>query len=295
MSDKLKGVIIKSLVAAVIILIIGGIAYTAIIFLAPQKNIFRMWVDFKDYVFHIEAIGNKTISKNDLDSIDPDKHFINTELGIVINKSHSNWSEYQTTTGPEIQKIFHGESKYELMREQNFKIVELFEKSKVIWIKHGEKISIKFKPGSVVSNESISEETYKKLRLWGLDSMTHYHNLTISVIEKASLENWKEKNIWNLFLSYFSGFEGTIKNLTYEPKTGSILIESSKMLKNVIINDKNVDNCHSENKVAFFESSDNLYLVDITYLNTGGYPIQIWNDLNDYLKSLRIIESIHKP
>jgi hypothetical protein len=219
------------------------------------------------------------------------KKYVHSELGFAIDRPYKGWTEYERKTGPELQIFLHGPKHYELMKKNYPKLINLMDKSDVIWTRRGGKKIIKIKPGSIMDNNKITDEIYNRAKISGIETVGFFNNFSIATFKKESFTNWKKKNIWNLFMAYFQGFEGNIGNLVYEPQNRSILIESLREYRNVIIEDKDIDYCRFENRLAFFESSDKLYLVDISFLDSGIEPKEIiWKELNNYLKSFRIIE-----
>lgn len=281
MATKSKAVIIVVIAALV------AIAIISIVFIAPKSETFKLIVDFKNYKIAVEAIKNKFISESELPYINIEKKYVDTEMGIIVDKPYNDWSDYEKLNGAELQKIIHGEKRYKILKESFPGYMNLVDKADFLWTKHGSKKCIKIILGSIINGVEISDEGLKKLRELGADRFHHLNNFAIAIFDKNSFQGWQEINVWNLFLCFFSGQQGPVQDLYFDPDKGSILISTSFELTNVIIDDNEI-NCRMIKKVAFFEGTKNLYCVDISFLNTGSESLKIWEELNKYLKSFKI-------
>lgn len=222
-----------------------------------------------------------SISRQQAAALDPESYFVDLDHGLAIHRPLTGWSELEELTVAE-----------QLTEAGAITLTPQVSEQPVYRIRYGEPIEIQSDRQTLVNGQSVPEHRLDALeQLYGPPPWTqpYYSQVVVNVFEKSVIKELGIKNLADLlFLSVqFSG--GQINHLIAEEGSDFMMVQASATYENVRMAGETAT-FTLETWLLIAEAEDAYYTVEIAYTPQSGQSVQVWDDLQVYMDSFRVIQ-----
>jgi len=119
------------------------------------------------------------------------------------------------------------------------------------------------------------------------DTFAFYSQITTLALSKEVVE--PDFNLYGLALAWGGLHQGGVNELVANPDSQYVFEQVSWELKGVGVDGKKTD-LTLQRWALFTESTDHYYIVEVQFVPAKNQPDQVWDDLQSYLNSFRVIE-----
>ena len=223
--------------------------------------------------------GNIIISRQEAATLDPQTYFVDLDRGLAIRRPLPGWNRLEDMRLSE------------QMAEVGGQCLVLCDK-RVYRIRYGEPIEIQSDRQTRVNGRPIPEDRLDILeQLYGPPPWTapYYSQVTISIFERPATEQVGFHKLPDLVLlvTAFSGLR--VNRLIAEEGSNFVVLQTSGTYENVRMAGQPAT-FTLEDWVLLAEGKDAYYAVEIAYTPQSGQSLQVWDDLQTYMDSFRVIQ-----
>jgi hypothetical protein len=224
--------------------------------------------------------GTIFISRQQAAALDPESYFVDLDLGLVIRRPLPGWDEPERLTVGEVLAEEGAATPSPPLSEQP-----------IYRIRYGEPVVMQSDRHMLVNGLPLTREWLDILvRLYGPEPWTisYYSQVTINVFDRSVVEELGINDLPDLLLTLVSFSGSRVNRLIAEDESNFMVVQSSATYEDVKVAGKS----ETVIKEAWFlvaETEDAYYTVEITYLPLSGQSVQVWEDLQAYMDSFRVI------
>jgi hypothetical protein len=210
------------------------------------------------------------ISYEEAMRLDADDHYVAPGHGFVLAQPRDGWQEMEEVTYRDlfVERGTWGGSAWDDLP--------------VFRIRHGEPATARFHEGSRVNGAEIDVEA---LRAAYTDTLRYSNEVTVLVVSKDVAPRF---TLAEVALEWGSTQRGGVNRIVADEESDYVLMQSSWHAENVQVDGQDTD-LALERWALFGEGPQNYYVVEIVYLPRTGQPVQVWQDLQAYVDSFRVI------
>ena len=218
------------------------------------------------------------ISPSRLSKLEPDKVVIYKDLGFVMAQPTSGWEQTIKNTYAD------------LFLEQAVNLSPLIFFYKWInfdWddqplreLRYMEPVKVEFLEGSTENGVAVDPTKLD------FDSYKFYSQFIVLALDKTVVQ--KNFTLYELALNWGSLHQGGVNSLVANPDSQYVFEQVSWELKGVRVNGRQAD-LTLQRWALFAQGPDRDYVIELQYVPAPGQSVQVWDDLQAYLDSFRVI------
>lgn len=222
--------------------------------------------------------GNIFVSRQEAAALDPETYFVDLDRGLAIQRPLPGWNQMEELTlGEQIAEA--GGQCLSLCDQRVYRVC------------YGQPIEIQSDQKTLVNGQPLSEDKLDALeRLFGPPPWTapYYSQVTISVYERPAAEQVRLYKLPDLVLLVTAFSSMRVNRLIAEEGSNFVVLQMSGTYENVRMAGEPAT-FTLEDWVLLAEAEDAYYAVEIAYTPQSGQSLQVWDDLQTYINSFRIV------
>lgn len=226
--------------------------------------------------------GSMAISRQQAAALDPAEYFVELNQGFVLRRPLPGWDALEQLTLREI------------MAEQNALITPQppTDELLIYRMRYGEPVEFQFDEWAAINGWPIPQNLLDlQQTLYGPPPWTQplYNQIVIEVLDKQIEETVGIHGLEDLFMSrarFSAG--GDVNRLVVQEDNHTIVVQSSACWEYVQVAGEE-GTVAGDTWLLFAEGETAYYAVEITYILQSGQSVQVWDDLQAYMSSFRVI------
>jgi hypothetical protein len=224
------------------------------------------------------STGDIFISRQEAAALDPEMYYVDLNRGLVLRRPTSGWNQVEEmTVGEQIAEL--GGQCLNLCDQPVYRI------------RYGQPIEIQSDRQTLVNGQPLSEQRLNALeRLYGPPPWTvpYYSQVIVNVFERAATEQAGLHKLPDLVLLLMAFSNMRVNRLIAEEGSDFVVLQTSGTFANVRMAGEPATFA-LEDWLLLAEAQDAYYAVEITYTPQSGQSLQVWDDLQAYMDSFRVI------
>ncbi len=213
------------------------------------------------------------ISYEEAVNLNPGEHYIAPELGFVCAQPRAGWNALEEMTYRD------------LFVERGAWTGSTWDEQAVRRIRYGEPIKVQYLEGSEINGQEVDLELARLA--YHTDTFHFSNEITILAADKAIAANYA--SLAAVALEWGAIYRSGASRIIANERSDYILMQTSWRMQNVRINGQDGD-LSVERWALFAEGPRHYYVVEVVYLPLTGQPMQVWDDLQYYMDSFRVIQ-----
>lgn len=209
--------------------------------------------------------------------LDPNAYYVATDTGFVLAQPRPGWGPVEEMTYADL--FSEEESALSPLILFYSKVKFAWDEQPVYRIRYQEPIRVEYQEGSRENGIAIDIEQLQN------DTPTYYSQITILAIDKDADQGY---TLADIALTWGAFHRGAVNHILANRNSDYILMQATWRLENVRVGGQNTD-LATERWVLCAEGPQHDYLVEIHYVPQADQPQQVWNDLQEYVQSFRVI------
>ena len=219
------------------------------------------------------------ISSSDAAKLDPSEYLVLDDLGFITAQPRTGWIDNGQMHYPD---LFQEEAANLSPMIFFYKWVKFsWDEQPVRQIRYSQPVMVQFLEGSQENGYQVD------LSMLDTDTYAFYNQITTLALSKEVVE--PDFNLYGLALTWGGLHQGGVNELVSNPESQYIFEQVSWELKGVSVDGKKTD-LTLQRWALFTESSDHYYIVEVQFVPAKSQPEQVWDDLQTYINSFRVIE-----
>jgi hypothetical protein len=222
--------------------------------------------------------GDIFISRQEAAALDPETYFVDLDRGLAIRRPASDWNQLEEMTlGEQITEL--GGQCLSLCDQPVYRI------------RYGQPIEIQSDRQVLVNGRPISEQRLNILeQLYGPPPWTvpYYSQVIVNVFERSATEQAGLHKLPDLVLLITAFSNMRVNRLIAEEGSDFVVLQTSGTYENVRLAGEPAT-FTLEDWILLAEAENAYYSVEIAYTPQSGQSLQVWDDLQAYMDSFRVI------
>lgn len=203
--------------------------------------------------------------------LDPDGYHVVPELGFVLARPREGWSGVEEMTYRD------------LFVERGSWTGSTWDEQPLRRIRYGEPAQVRYREGSQVNGVPVDVETMRLA--YGTDAFQFSNEIAVLALDKEVAAGY---TLAGVALDWGSVYRSGANRIVAGEGSDYILMQTSWQVRDVQVDGQ--DGALSIERWALFaEGPQNYYVVEVVYLPQAGQPVQVWEDLQAYIGSFRVI------
>ncbi len=212
------------------------------------------------------------ISYTDAMKLSPDTYYISPDLGFVLAQPGPGWNPVEETTYRE------------LFQERGTWTGSAWDEQPVRRIHYREPVDVQFQQGAELNGIPVDVETFR--RLYGTDTVRFSTEITVLTVPKEKAANLP--SLAAIALHWGSMTWAGANRIVADREGTYVLIQTSWRAQNVRVEGQ--EGHFSVDRWALFaEGPKHYYVVETVYAPRTDDSVQVWEDLQAYIRSFRVI------
>jgi len=211
------------------------------------------------------------ISYEEAVGLDPDDYHVIPEQGFVLAQPREGWTGVEEMTYRD------------LFVERGSYTGSTWDEQLVCRIRYGELVQVQYRDGSQVNGVPVDVEAMRLL--YGTDTFQFSNEISVVAVDKEVAGY----TLAGVALDWGAIYRGGANRIVANEGSDYILMQTSWQVEDVRVDGQDGD-LSIERWALFAEGPQNYYVVEVVYLPQTGQPKQVWDDLQAYMNSFRVIE-----
>lgn len=225
--------------------------------------------------------GQVFITRQQAAALDPETYFVDLNHGVAIRRPLNGWGELEAMTlGEQMAELGMEVSDLPLMEQPVYRIA------------YGETIAVTMDRQTLVDGQPLPDDVVQTLDAtygsapWRVpyQSMIIINVYDRELVEESGFVTSLADMMMNTY--HFSG--GRVNELVAPEGGDFILMQSTATMTNVRL-ENGTTTLTIERWFLFAQTQDSYYVVEVVYMPQSGQPVRVWDDLQLYLDSFRIV------
>ena len=212
-------------------------------------------------ISYLEAMG-----------LDAGAYFVAPELGFVVAQPRQGWGSVEETT--------YGA----LFLERGAYSGSTWDQQPVRRIRYGEAIEVQCGDGARVNDIVLDCEMLEQA--YGADTFRYSNEISILSLDKQTAAGY---TLAGVALEWGLTQRGGLNRIIANEGADSMVMQASWHLQNVVVDGQQGD-LGMERWALVAEGPQRYYVVEVTYFALPGQSVQVWEDLQAYMQSFRVIQ-----
>lgn len=226
--------------------------------------------------------GQVFITRQQAAALDPETYFIDLNYGVAMRRPLDGWGELEAMTlGEQIAEVGTMDvPELPLMEQPVYRIA------------YGETIEVTIDRQSLIDGQPIPDDVAQSLEVlhgpapW---RVPYQSMMVINVYDRELVEgNGFITSLADMMMNTYHFSGGQVNELVAPEGGDFIIMQSTATLTNVRL-ENGTTTVTVERWFLFAQTQDLYYTVEIVYTPQSGQPVRVWDDLQLYLDSFRII------
>jgi hypothetical protein len=217
------------------------------------------------------------LSAGEARQLDPDTTYAATDAGFVLAQPRAGWEPIAEMTYADL----FAEEQVALSPFVLFysKVGLAWDEQPVYRIRYREPLQIQYIQGSLENGVAIDVEQLHS------DTAAYYSQITVLVVDKAVAQNY---TLADIALTWGTFHWGAVNHIIANRDSNYILMQTTWRLENVRAGGQETD-LAIERWALFADGPQHYYLVEVNYVPQPDQRRQVWDDLQAYMASFRVI------
>lgn len=226
--------------------------------------------------------GQVFISRQEAAALDPDIYFVDLNHGVAMRRPLNGWGELEAMTlGEQIAEVGTMDvPELPLMEQPVYRIA------------YGETIEVTIDRQCLIDGQPIPDDVAQSLEVLHGQApwrVPYQSMMVINVYDRELVEgNGFITSLADMMMNTYHFSGGQVNELVAPEGGDFILMQSTATLTNVRL-ENGTTTLTVERWFLFAQTQDSYYVVEVVYMPQSGQPVRVWDDLQLYLDSFRIV------
>jgi hypothetical protein len=223
--------------------------------------------------------GSILISRQKAAALDPTTYYVNLERGFVLHRPLSGWDNMQEMT---VQ---------EQLSEENITCLVVCDQP-VFRIRYGKPIEIESDRNTTINGHLIPEELLNSIeQLYGTPpwKLPYYSEMILNVFDKNEVQKLGIRSLPDTVLMSTRYSSGRINKVIAQANSHFAIVQLSSTYEGIRA-DGIAATMTIDNWFLLAEADNTYYSIEIRYTPQSGQPIQVWDDLQQYIDQFRVVQ-----
>jgi hypothetical protein len=212
------------------------------------------------------------ISYQEAMGLDAGAYFVAPELGFVLAQPRQGWGSVEETT--------YGD----LFLERGAYSGSTWDQQPIRRIRYGEAIEVQCGDGSLVNGVALDCETLRQA--YDTDAFRYANEIAILSLDKEAAAGY---TLAGVALEWGITQRGGLNRIIASEGADSVVMQASWHLEDVIVDGQEGD-LGMERWALVADGPLRYYVIEVTYFALPGQSVQVWEDLQAYMRSFRVIQ-----
>lgn len=223
--------------------------------------------------------GTIIISRQKAAVLDPSTYYVNLEQGFVLHRPLSGWDGMQEMTVKE------------QLGEENVTCLVVCDQP-VFRIRYGKPIEIESDRNTTINGHLIPEDLLNSIEaLYGAPpwKLPYYSEMILNVFEKSEVQKLGIHSLPDMILlsTRYSG--GRINKVVAQANSHFAIVQLSSTYEGIRAGGT-AATMTIDNWFLLAEADKAYYAIEIRYTPQSGQPLQVWDDLQQYIDQFRVVQ-----
>jgi hypothetical protein len=223
--------------------------------------------------------GSILISRQKAAALDPTTYYVNLERGFVLHRPLSGWDNMEEMT---VQ---------EQLSEENITCLVVCDQP-VFRIRYGKPIEIESDRNTTINGHLIPEELLNSIeQLYGTPpwKLPYYSEMILNVFDKNEVQKLGIRSLPDTVLMSTRYSSGRINKVIAQANSHFAIVQLSSTYEGIRA-DGIAATMTIDNWFLLAEADNTYYSIEIRYTPQSGQPIQVWDDLQQYIDQFRVVQ-----
>jgi len=211
------------------------------------------------------------ISYEEAMGLNQDEYYVVPQLGFVLAQPREGWSGVEELTYRDLHV------------ERGTYTGSWWDEQPLRRIRYGEPVEVQYHDGSQVNGVAVDMEMMHLV--YNTDTFHLSNEITILALDKEVTVGY---TLAEVALEWAMTQRGGMNRIIANKGSDYILMQASWQAQDVQVNGREGD-LSLERWVLVAEGPQNYYEVEVVYIPQTGQPVQVWEDLQMYMDSFRVI------
>jgi len=224
--------------------------------------------------------GSIFLTRQEAAALDSNRYYVDFERGFVLHRPLVGWNKQEEITVGEQLADEKANCQGSTCTQPVFRI------------RYGAPIEIESDRKTQVNGQPIPNNLLDiSEQLYGLPPWKgqYYSQILINYFSKEVVLPLGMRNLSDMTLQTIRIYEGRINRIIASNGSQFIIIQGSTSLDGIRVNG-NPTSITIDRWLLFAEAENAFYTVEIQYMVQSGQPLQVWDDLQTYVESFRVIK-----
>ena len=217
------------------------------------------------------------LSAGEAQQLDPNTYYAATDAGFVLAQPRAGWEPLEEMTYADL----FAEEQVVLSPFILFysKVEFAWNEQPVYRIRYREPVQIQYIEGALENGVAIDVEQLHS------DTAAYYSQITILAVDETVAQDY---TLADIALAWGTFHWGAVNHIIANRESDYILMQTTWRLENVRADGRET-NLAIERWALFAEGPQHYYLVEVNYVPQPDQRLQVWDDLQVYMDSFRVI------
>lgn len=217
-------------------------------------------------------MGETTIRYEDAMRLDPSQYYVAPELGFVLAQPREGW-------GPVEEMTYR-----DLFVERGAWTGSSWDDQPVHRIRYQEPVSVQYMAGSELNGIAVDPEALRKL--YGTDTFRLSTEVTVLTVNKQAAAGYR--SLAAVALDWGAIHRSGANRIVADKEGTYVLMQTSWQARSVRVDGRDGPFV-LERWALFAEGPRHYYVVEAAYIPRSDQSVQVWEDLQAYMASFRVI------
>lgn len=217
-------------------------------------------------------MGEVFIRYDEAVRLDPAQYYVTPELGFVLAQPRAGWSPVEEMTYRD------------LFVERGAWSGSAWDDQQVCRIRYQEPLAVQYIEGSEVNGVALNPEVIRQA--YGTDTLRISTEIAVLAVNKQAATAYQ--SLAAVALDWGAIYRGGANRIVADKAGSYVLMQTSWQARHVRVDGQDSD-FTVERWALFAEGPQHYYVVEVVYVPRAGQSVQVWEDLQAYITSFRVI------
>lgn len=223
--------------------------------------------------------GSIIITRQKAAALNPSTYFVNLEQGFVLHRPLSGWDDMEEMTVKE------------QLAEQNVTCLVVCDQP-VFRIRYGKPIEIESDHNTTINGHLIPQDILNSIEaLYGPPpwKLPYYSEMILNIFEKSEVQKLGIHSLPDMILLSTRYSAGRINKVVAQANSHFAIVQLSSAYAGIRA-DGAAATLTIDNWFLLAEAESAYYTIEIRYTPQSGQPLQVWDDLQEYINQFRVVQ-----
>jgi len=207
-------------------------------------------------------------------------HIVSEDEGFVLANPRAGWGEIEELT---YQDLFLEEGSLSPLVLFYPQVGETWNEQPLWRVRYSDPITVQFLESSVENGIPIDVEALRGVA--GTDTFPYHSQIIVLALDKEAAA---DQTLSHIAITWGGVHAGGVNRIIASEESEHILMQATWLLEHVAVGGREMD-LSLQRWALFAEGSDNYYIVELNYTPPANQFLQVWEDLQAYIDSFRVI------